>query len=284
MSNLQKYEFTPPKGQIEASVDRLIVDQGRVKARQGRVLEGEADIRRALLSRLRANGKYSVSVARTIGALAKVLVEQGRMEEAEQLARAVVDIYRDLGFADNTDVIAVGLNEQAAILNLQGRWQEAEEIYAVIGAATTNWGTAQREALILTPERIYTLYSSNNVTAGIAAAERLLALQRGRYGEQSVQTALTRGLLAIGLARAGRDADALREFRLAVPVLVSALRETDGDDAIDVAAREQRLQLVVEAYMTLLARMPSPKRGDVAAETFRTRGCNPGAVGSKGCS
>jgi hypothetical protein len=48
--------------------------------------------------------------------------------------------------------------------------------------------------------------------AGVAAAERLVARQKQRYGEQHIDTALSRGLPGIGLLKSGRDVDALREL------------------------------------------------------------------------
>ena len=60
-----------------------------MKAREGRLAEAEADVRRGLLSRLRARGKYSVTTTTHIDMLAFVLREQGRYAEAEKLNRAL---------------------------------------------------------------------------------------------------------------------------------------------------------------------------------------------------
>ena len=59
-----------------------------------------------------------------------------------------------------------------------------------------------------------------------------------------------------------------REFKAAIPVLMAASRENaDDDDTTVVAARSQRLQDIVEAYMTMLAR-EAGATGEVGAETF----------------
>ena len=71
----------------------------------------------------------------------------------------------------------------------------------------------------------------------------------------------------MGYARAGRDADAIREFKAAIPILMAGTRETDADDPTLVAARSARLQRMVEAYIGVLAREPNPSN-DVAVETF----------------
>jgi CHAT domain-containing protein len=68
--------------------------------------------------------------------------------------------------------------------------------------------------------------------------------------------------------RAGRDAEAIREFKAAIPILMSSSRENaDDENTTVVAARSQRLQGIVEAYMTMLAREKNPE-GDVGVETF----------------
>src|SRR5262249_17799600 len=72
-----------------------------------------------------------------------------------------------------------------------------------------------------------------------------------------------------GFARAKRDADALREFKLAVPVLMARSRETDDDDPTISAAREQRAQVVVESYVALLARLGTAAGSEAGAGGFR---------------
>jgi CHAT domain-containing protein len=258
----------PPQYQLLISVDGSVAYGGRVKARQGRLAEGEADVRRALLSRLKGGAsKYDIHVAAVVAVLADMMIEQGRYAEAEKLTRTAIEILRTLGHADDSQGLASSLHKLGSVLNLQGKWPEAANVYDAVDVATKTWDVARRENLRLNIGLVFTLYNTNNIDAGIAAAERLLARQRSLLGDQNPETAATRGLLAIGLARAGRDAEALREFRVAIPVLMSASRETDSDDAIVAAAREQRAQMVIEAYIALLART-APAREQAAIESF----------------
>jgi CHAT domain-containing protein len=264
------YESLPPApDQLEQTIDAAIAAQGRMKARQGRIAEGEADVRRALLSRLKATGKYNLVTANYIGHLANLLVEQGRYAEAEQLTRQQIEIQTTLGVSKESQNYATVLGQLASNLNLQNHWTEAAQVYAELDEATKTWEPARREALTLNTGHIVTLFNTNNLAAGIAAAERLLARQKTRYGEQHVDTALTRGLLGIGLARANRDADALREFKLSVPILMTQSRETDDDDPTVRVARELRVQFIVEAYVVLLSRMGAASGVNPAAESFK---------------
>jgi CHAT domain-containing protein len=269
---VRTYEALPPAPDaLQQLIDHAIALQGLMKGRQGRTAEGEADIRRALLSRLKATGKYNLRTVNYIGFLADQLVEQGRFAEAERLTRAQLDVLHALGLSQDADKIAAALNQLGSILNLQGRWKDAANVYSELDEATKSWVPARREALSLNISQIATLYNANNLAAGIAAAERLLERNRSRLGEQHMDTALARGMLAIGLGRSGQDGEALREFKLAIPILVSASRETDSDDAMEAAAREQRAQIVIEAYIALLAQRERAKgvtNTAAAAETF----------------
>ena len=69
--------------------------------------------------------------------------------------------------------------------------------------------------------------------------------------------------------RAGRDADAIREFRAAIPILMASSRENaDDDDTTAVAARSQRLQGIVEAYIAHAGAGARTPPATSAAETF----------------
>ena len=96
----------------------------------------------------------------------------------------------------------------------------------------------------------------------------LVKRQTSHTGDKSFDTAAARGILAVGYARAGRDADAIREFKAAIPIMMTASRENSGDDdPTVVAARNVRLQRIVEAYIGVVARSGSASN-DVAVETF----------------
>ena len=101
--------FAPPPDQVVQSIDNMIANQGSMKARQGRLAEGEADVRRALLSRLKATGKYNLTTASYIGRLANILTQEGRFSDAEKLFRANIDVLKALGIpTDNSCRVSTG--------------------------------------------------------------------------------------------------------------------------------------------------------------------------------
>jgi CHAT domain-containing protein len=264
-----KWPVVPPRSQLEFNIDSMISAQGRVKARQGKLAEAEADVRQALLNRLTAAGKYTSGTAQQATALADVLAEQGRYPEAEKLARTALDIYRTIGLAEDTQTIVRTLSQTATILNLQGRTREAAQIDDEIDAATKTWDPKRREPFSVNVGRISTLYRTGRVEAGMAAAQTLVARNTSRFGADSFNTAYARGTLAIGLALAGRAAEAVREFKFAIPILLSGSSDTDDDSATGVILRKRQIQTTVERYMDLLVRTNVATGVDSAAETFR---------------
>lgn len=261
-------ENPPAEDVLLQVVDTTILSEARMKAKQGRFAEAEADARRALLARLKAQGKYNPTSPRFIMGLADILVEQGRYAEAEQLARVCVEINRTVGVADESPSTVQLLSHLGGILDLQRKSAEASSVFAQIDKATVGWEPARRQLFALNDARITSLYASGQIDAGVAAAELMVKRQVARVGENHSETASARGTLAIGLMRAGRDAEAIREFKAAIPILMSSSRENaDDENTTLVAARTQRVQSIVEAYMMLLAREKNSD-GDVGVETF----------------
>jgi CHAT domain-containing protein len=259
----------PPRSQLLEAADLMVVAQARMKARQGRLAEAEADARRALLARLKDQGKYSPTTPKYIMGLASALIEQGRYAESEKLVRVAIDINRAIGVADDSQVAVRFLSQLGNILTLEHKRTAAAAIYAEIDKATTKWDPKRREAFDLNGSRITSLYASGQVERGIAMAEALLKRNISRVGEQHYDTAAARGILAIGYMKAHRDAKAVREFRAAIPRLLDQARENaDDDNTTLVAARSERLQNIVEAYIALVDRGQDGRGEQAALETF----------------
>ena len=258
----------PAETVLLQAVDSMVLNQARMKARQGRLAEAEVDARRALLSRLKDTGKYNPVTPRFVMGLAGILVDQGRYDEAEKLGRVAIEINKTVGVPDDSQATVSWLSQLAGILNLERKNDEANEIFARIDRATANWEPQRRQVFELNPARILSLYNSNQLDAGIAAAEQLVKKQIGRVGENHLDTASARGTLAVGLMRAKRDADAIREFKAAIPVMMANANENaDDENTSVVAARSQRLQTIVESYFLLLARADGTG-SSVGEETF----------------
>ncbi len=273
LKDLARYDPpVPPREQVLQAADDYLLSVARNEMKQGKLAAAEADARRALLGILKAQGKYTPATPNFIIGLAGILVEQGRYKEAEQLGQSALDVLRTIGVADEAPQRAAILSSLGNILVLRRKMKEAGEVYAQLDRAMAQWPPQQREVFELNGSRIAALYAAGQVEAGIAAATALVKRQTNRTGANSFDTAGAHGTLAIGYARSGRDADAIREFKVAIPILMAAAREhADEDDPTVVAARSARLQRIVESYIGVLARGPAKSNGnsnDFAVETF----------------
>ena len=274
MSKSQTWPHAAPKSQFERGIDYLIAFQGRSKSRQGRLAEAEVDIRRALLSRLKSVGKYNPDTAEMSLFLANLLVEQTRYAEAEKLARSAVEIHQTLGYPGDSQVVVVSLAQLASTLYSQRKFDDAGEIYAKIDAAISKWETTRSARFRLGWARIFNSYYTRNVNKGLELAREFQTHEIARAGEKHFDSAMAHAILGTGLTFAQIDSEAAQEFKLASPILLTSTREEDSDDATVTLAADRRMQVVMEAYMTLLARSANPKAAEdsfLIAERIRGR-------------
>jgi len=267
VADLASWDDHVPEDQQRHAADVDFLDAGRMKAKQGRLAEAEVDIRQVLLARLKAQGKYNPKTTKFVLALARVMIDEGRYADAEKLYRAALDIQHTVGIADDSQSTANTLSQLGAVLTFQRKPREATAVYAQLDKAIANWEVGRRQLFALNGSRIAALYASGQVAEGLAAAQLLVSKRSAQLGERDFDTADARGTLATGYAFAGRESDAIREFKAAIPILTVASRENaDDDDGTVNAARSQRLQVVVESYIGLLAK--TPNNADQALESF----------------
>ena len=177
----------PPESQILQGVDLMVVSQARMKAKQGRLAEAEADARRALMARLKDQGKYHPLTPRYVMGLADVLVEQGRYAEAEKLARVSLDIDREVGVASDSHTTANLLLSLGEHPELAAQAQEAATVYAELDKAIAKWEPQRRQVFDLNGSRINSLYASGQVEAGLAAAQALLKREIARRRREALR-------------------------------------------------------------------------------------------------
>jgi len=268
LKTLPQWESKPPEGDIERAADWALALEGRVKVKQGRVGEGEADVRRALLSRLSKSGKFHPDTAGVLAVLVYVMQEQGRYQEAEQLQRRVIDIYQGLGYGADSGQMVNAQVFLAQILNLERRYDEASKLYDQVDVWTAKWEPSRREAVSGGLARVSIMLTQGNYDNALEIAQRTFDRERGRSGDKSFNAALARGFLAVALARKSKTAEAMEAFKESIPVLLTATGGSDDDSGSTAAAREGRVRFVIEGYLRTLALNPSIGPANVAEETF----------------
>ncbi|NGX98293.1 MAG: CHAT domain-containing protein [Candidatus Afipia apatlaquensis] len=263
-----QWESTPADGEFERYADWSLAFEGRVKVKQGRVGEGEADVRRALLSRLSKSGKFHADTAGVLGVLVYVIQEQGRYADAEKLQREVVDIYQGLGYAPESVPLVNSNIFLAQILNLAKKSDEASKLFDQIDGWTAKWDPTRREMANGGLARVSLLLGQNKNPEALEAAQRAFDREMKSSGDKSFNTAIARGYLAAALARNGKANEALAAFKDSLPVVLNISGGSDDDAGSTAAARENRVRFVVEGYIRTLALNPSVAPPNIADETF----------------
>ena len=233
--------------------------------RQDRLVEAEIEVRKALETYLRRFGRNSPYTALQLTGFGQILMEQGRFEEAERLAKEAVAIYQRIDVLEESLQLVKARLTLIESMALRRRWQEVLTAFATIErsldsepetfeqfvAGSVTWGMAK-------------IYAGEAVGA-IARLRAAYDRKRNQLGIKHVDTAEIGGVFAAALANAGRFDEALAIFAEVVPILTSRAHRSD-DQATTGTARDQRLALILEAYMGALADHPTPSdRGDVPA-------------------
>jgi tetratricopeptide (TPR) repeat protein len=110
--------------ELATSLDHL----SRLYFIQGRYLEAEPLLQKALVLRKDLLGKEHPEVADSLDHLANLYATQGRYSEAEILYQDALEIYRD-NLPGSYPLVASSLNNLANLYQAQGHFDEAESFY-----------------------------------------------------------------------------------------------------------------------------------------------------------
>ena len=161
------------------------------------------------------------------------------------------------------------MSQLGAVLTFQRKPQEAAKVYAELDKAIAGWEPARRQVLELNGSRINALFASGQIEAGLGGGAGIAQARNRPRRRQAFRYRGRPGHVGGRAMRSRAGADAVREFKAAIPVLMAASRENaDDDDDTVTAARSQRLQAIVEAYIALLAKTNDNATGEVSLETF----------------
>ena len=260
-------ELQNPPGTWENVRDQLHSELSRVLLLEGRPVEAEAEVRRALLSRLQLRGHYAPETGSDVLYLAHVLYAQGRYAEAEKLAAAARDIFENLGQGKGSHALAMALRVAAQAQAAQGNTEGAQATYEALEGIIGDDAVLRRQFLDTNPGYALALLRAHRGADAVKVMENVVAVDQKNLGDKAYATAQARGYLGLVLARLGQTDKAAQQFTVAMPILTTSSREASDsdDDGSSVAERDRQLQLVTEAYLGLLA---DTRGSAAAAETF----------------
>ena len=219
---------------------------------QGRYVEAELAARESLLLMLSLYGRYSSYAAWALDILTKALIEQGRYEEAEKLSEISIQIYKDVGVKSDSKQFNEARGNMANILVSQGKWEKALDIYTQIEQDLATDLTTFEKYFSLNLNWALAQINTGNIEAAATIAENIHKRNKSLLGENHIATAEALGFMATVQAYEGRNSEALMNFSLAVPILLSRSRQMRNESS-SKRGRDQRLELILESYIGLLA-------------------------------
>lgn len=243
----------------------LFVDLAVALMRQGRLMEAEVEIRRALLARLERYGRYSSETLSTLAAFADILLEQGRAAEAERLGRVALESFDTMKIDPASSGPVRALRIVARAQSQREDWSGAAQTYAEIRRRAADQPDLKRATFDTSPN--WAMVALRNGDAG--EARRVLTEVAGNrtavLGPRHWDTGIARGMLGAAILAQGDANAALAEFDAALPVLLQSSRQSD-DEETGSAARDAQVKMIFEAAMGALARSG---RAGSAEESFR---------------
>ncbi len=271
-SNLQRLAAhlnTPPQVQLEANREFLLMWIAEIERQQGKLYEAEVTIREALRSTLSRVGRDAPNTGNALVVFSRILNTQGRSREADIMARQSIAIYDQLGTPTESYFRNQAQLQLATALSGRGQWRESVATFEALVADTA--GDPQYQSQLKRGNLVWAtaLVRIGRANEATTMLRSLVARDSQWLGPRHFQTAEMRGMLGVALAKTGDRVGALKEFRFAVPLLLSVNLEEERSPG-----RLRRLALVLETYIALLAEirgseLEKAEKLDAAAEAFQ---------------
>ena len=217
---------------------------------QGRLLEAEIIARELVTHPHFATGD-AFRDGKILLVLGRILFDQGRYSEAEEVARAATNAL--LSTYPQCSSVFLNLSRQmvARALMAQERWEEALAQFDAIREDMKDDPETFETRFAGDVDWALTLLALRRMDEAAAMFEFSLERSRDLLGQENYRTAEIRGLLGVTLAVRGDRQRALAEFKASLPILLSQYHGAD-DEARTHAAKDKRLVTILESYMGLL--------------------------------
>jgi CHAT domain-containing protein len=239
---------------------------------RGRYGEAEFYARSGLRDTLALFGFNTVNVGAALDAVGWTRFQQGDLKGAESYYRRALTAVEGSGIERSSRQLAVRRATLANALLVQGRW---EEVLAQFQARAEGLNSEAVGGIGLGSSREgwpYALHKTGQSQRAVAMLERSIATQLERPDRDRWHLAQLRGVLGMALSASGRTADALKNYREAVPELMR--RDQDDGAAENVGYwRVFWQRVILEGYLELLAKLYAAGENvpgvDLIDEAFR---------------
>jgi CHAT domain-containing protein len=215
----------------------------------GRTAESEAEARRSLSNVLRRIGKDSTEAAYAVSVLARTVLVQGRIADAERLNRAAVDILERIGHGPGSLDLALARSDLAEVLVQADKPADAAAMFASAVTVVADQPELARR-IENNIDYARALIETGRPDAALAIAQRSIERRTQLYGAGSYSVAEARAVSAIALFKLNDRPGAIAAFRAAMPVLLG--QPTYSSESAD-SPRRKTLQWLFGRFLDLLS-------------------------------
>jgi len=236
---------------------------------QGRLVEAEFEIREILRQSMGFGGKKSSMTANHLRTFARVMLAQGRVQDAEKIIRATIRIMKSSGLSDDSFFMARNNMLWGNVLVARRNFTEAMKLFDKTRESLSDNQYLYKKLFAGNPGVLISLLK----TGRTEEAMRFIAAKynnfRKKYGEKHRRTAEMLAMRAMAYAQMGEKKQAIKDFSNCIPVLLEK-KEPFGHDYL----KDQRFQILVEAYIDSLTQVHEGKLEkefeiDASAEIFK---------------
>ncbi|MDP3537793.1 MAG: CHAT domain-containing protein [Azonexus sp.] len=228
---------------------------------QGKFSEAEVYSRQGLSLLLTYTARTSPEVARALGNLGVIKLQQGRLDVAEDLFLQSLAAMEGSQARSSSPLLAESRAKLAFALQMQERWAASLALFEARDQGLRSNQLQFDRTGSFRSDWAYALIRMGKVDQAVEMMQRIVAYnQRIPYVDPQI-LARAKGFLATALAAKGDDRQALAVFEDALPALLKMVASDAEGDGLG-AARQFRINNILEAYLGLLARLHA--RGELA--------------------
>jgi CHAT domain-containing protein len=260
--NSQSLKEIRPAGSITSRISL-----SKNLSNQGRRMEAEIEARQALLEALGHAGAGSDITGKAVENLARLMLAQGRLNDAEQLGRAGLRILEASGVSPDSNLMCNARMFLGNVLSQKEDYVGAMKHYDLARAGMKENLYLYETKFIHNDNLMLTLLKTGRKDEAIKIISDTYNINRKRFGEKHRETIRILGLLGMANAMSGHNKEAYYNFAAAEPALIG--REIRNSE---VANKFQHI--ILEAYIDFLGSIyntPQEKEFGVnaLAESFR---------------
>ncbi|HTJ97458.1 MAG TPA: tetratricopeptide repeat protein, partial [Rhodocyclaceae bacterium] len=229
---------------------------------QGKNIDAEIALRRALRYALERVGRDAPATASTLMQLSNCLGEQGRFKDAARLAEEALKSFEQAGTTPESLFMANARRALASTYVAQARYKEALALFDQMQNGLNGDPLLAQRLASGDLDWVLALLRTDDSNGAERMAKTLLdnALKRKVSGSRLAEIQAFHGMT---LAAGGQYDAALAAFKLAVPTLIES-RRNDEEAGTGSVKRQQRLIAVIESYLNLLFESTRNKPAELA--------------------